>query len=520
MNKKKIGILSATFLGISSIIGSGWLFAPYKSASVAGPAAIYSWIIGAGLIMLLALCFAEVASLYPKRGLTAIVPTLSHNKYFGFPFAIANWLGIVAVIGLEADATVEYLINLIPSVKPYLFVHGQLTWWGDSCSVLLVILFTLVNYWGAKTLVKTNNILTVLKILVPVITGIVIISVAFSPDNFTMIGGSWTPYGASSIVTAILTTGIIVAFNGFQTVVSFASEIKRPYRTIPVSLIISVVVCLGIYLLLQFAFVGAIPSQQLATQGWSQLSFNAPMVQIPLMLGLGVLTSIVYFGATIGPSGTAIAFTGTATRMFTAMSRNQQLPAFFNKMHPEYNISRRSLVMNALLAIVFLLVFRSWGQLAQVLSLFHVVSYLPIPIALCVFRDCMGARRYPFRLPGGRIIALSLFVIFTYLFTMGDVNTVTDIIVIFSVFQTVFIALNVKSIPEFTQAFRQCSVLLGYFLGLLVLVLISPSHSDIVSNAVFIGIVVVFSLTAFYGLTNYERNDAEIINSAVTIYRE
>ena len=42
---KKIGLVSATFLGLTSIVGSGWLFAAYRAAQVAAPAAIFAWII-------------------------------------------------------------------------------------------------------------------------------------------------------------------------------------------------------------------------------------------------------------------------------------------------------------------------------------------------------------------------------------------------------------------------------------------------------------------------------------------
>ncbi len=224
VNKKIIGVTSATALGISSIIGSGWLFAPYRAAAVAGPAAILSWVIGATIVILLGLCFAEIAALYPSRGLSAIIPTLSHNIYFAFPFAIANWLGIVAVIALEADATIEYLINLFPHLRPPLFIHHELTLFGDSFSIVLVILFSLLNFWGAKTLVKTNNIFAVIKVIVPVFIGIAILVTAFHAKNFITYRHSFMPYGVSSILTAILSTGIVVAFNGFQTVISFANE--------------------------------------------------------------------------------------------------------------------------------------------------------------------------------------------------------------------------------------------------------------------------------------------------------
>jgi amino acid transporter len=507
MSKKNIGLVSATFLGISCVIGSGWLFSPYKTAAIAGPGALVTWVVSGAVMLLLALCFAEVASLYPKRGLSAIIPSLSHNKFFGFPFAIANWLGIVAVIGLEADATIQYLMNLTPTLRPYLYVHDQLTWAGNSLSITLVIIYCLVNYWGARTLTKANNVISLLKVLVPIVTALIFISVAFHPVNFTYVSGSLVPYGVKSIAGAILTTGIIISFNGFQSIVSFASEIKKPERTIPLSLVISLLFCLCVYVLLQVAFIGAIPTEML-NNGWQQLQFSAPMIELSVLLGLSIFTSIIYFGATIAPSGAGVAFTGTATRMFTAMSRNGQMPALFNTSHPTYNVSRRSLIANTVLAILFLVMFRSWSQLAEFLSLFHVISYLPIPIALCVFRNAIVTRNYPFRLWGGRFIALFVFTMFTYLFTLGHLKTITEILLMFLAFQVVFIALNVKSIKEALYAVKQCLGIIVYFIGLWTLTFFSPTHHPATNETLFTLLVVAFSIAAFYGLIKYEPNSA------------
>ena len=183
MAKKKMGLFSAVALGVSAIIGSGWLFAAYKTADVAGPAALLSWIIGAFIIGLLAMCFAEIAALYPRRGLSAIIPTMSHNKYFGFPFAIANWLGVVAVIPLEATATVQYLITLAPQWSNYLFYEGALTPVGTLLSVLLEVLFSLVNFWGARSFIKTNNVFAILKVIIPIVVALAIMFVSFHPCN-------------------------------------------------------------------------------------------------------------------------------------------------------------------------------------------------------------------------------------------------------------------------------------------------------------------------------------------------
>ena len=42
----KINLSQLVLLGLGSLIGSGWLFGAWEASSIAGPAAIISWIIG------------------------------------------------------------------------------------------------------------------------------------------------------------------------------------------------------------------------------------------------------------------------------------------------------------------------------------------------------------------------------------------------------------------------------------------------------------------------------------------
>ncbi|MBS0349708.1 MAG: APC family permease [Proteobacteria bacterium] len=505
MTKKKIGLISAIFIGISSILGSGSLFVPYRTATIAGPAAILVWIISGSIILLLALCVAELAALHPKRGLTAIIPTLSHNKFYGFPFAMANWLSVVAVIGLEADASIQYLINLIPNFKPYFYDHDQLTIYGNILSIFLVLIYCLLNYWGAKILVKASNILGVLKIIIPAITALVIIAVAFHPSNFTLLNNGIFHYDQHNIISAILVSGIFVSFNGFQSIVSFSSEVKNPEKNIYLSLIFSILFCLFIYLLLQIAFIGAIPPAMLTQFGWSKLQMSAPMIELALLLGLNLFTSIIYLGAVISPSGAGITFTGSASRMFTAMTRNKQMPEFLGKINPKYHVSHRSLFINTGLAILFLLAFRSWGKLAEFLSLLHIISYLPIPIALCVFRQT-SLKNPSFRLRGGKIVALLLFVFFTYMLTFSYLKLINQIFILFGIGQLVFIATHARSRQELFSSIKQCLGLIVYFSGLWILIYCTATYPYLKSEKSFIFLIITFATLSFYMLTQFQRN--------------
>ncbi len=229
--RHKLGLWSLVFTGIGSIIGSGWLFAAYNAAKYAGSGAFLSWIIGAGIILMLAMVIAEIATLYPIRGLFTRLLTLSHNKDMGFVTALANWLGIVAVIPTEAMATVQYLANSQPQINEVLYANARLTSFGLFLVSLLVIFYAILNNWGARLLSKSNNIITLIKVFVPVITAIVIMYASFHSSNIILDKQSALPDGISGIFTAIVASGIIYAFNGFQSIVSFSSEAKEPEKT-------------------------------------------------------------------------------------------------------------------------------------------------------------------------------------------------------------------------------------------------------------------------------------------------
>ncbi|MFZ9034568.1 MAG: APC family permease [Francisellaceae bacterium] len=499
IHKEKIGLLSATFMGISAIIGSGWLFSPYVAAHISGPAAILAWIIGAIIVLVLGLCFSEIAALYPLRGLSAVITSISHNKYFGFPFAIANWLGIIAVVALEADATIQYLINLFPTIDHLFYSNHQMTPLGNGCAAILVLFYSIINFWGVKLLAKTNNIITLLKLFIPLLTIIVVAFTAFHPQNFTADRGNVMPYGFSSVIATILAAGIIVSFNGFQSIVSFASEIKKPHRTIPMALCLSISTCLVIYLLLQIVFIAALPPELLQS-GWHQLAMSAPMVQLTGLIGLNFFAIILYTGATVAPLGTAITFTGSASRMFTAMARQKQMPKYFDHVHEKYGVSRRSLIFNTILALIFLFLFKSWSDLAEVLGLFHVLSYITVPLAMTVFRQETRRSDYKFYLPGGGIIALLLFFVFNYLISFGSVRIVSELVIMIIVFQVIFVFSNIKheSAEKLIQYLKSTLTLMSYMILLPLMSYLQHFTSIGISLVIIIG----FSMLYFYLLTN------------------
>ena len=63
--RREVGPFALMLTGLGSIIGSGWLFGAWRAAQIAGPGAIWAWVIGAAIIMTVALTYAELGAMFP-----------------------------------------------------------------------------------------------------------------------------------------------------------------------------------------------------------------------------------------------------------------------------------------------------------------------------------------------------------------------------------------------------------------------------------------------------------------------
>src|SRR5690242_14932681 len=102
--QRSVGFYGLMFVSLGSIIGSGWLLGALNAAKVAGPAAILSWLLAAGMLALLALTYAELGATYPVAGGAARFPYYSHGPIVGFTAGWASWLQAVFIPPIEVLA--------------------------------------------------------------------------------------------------------------------------------------------------------------------------------------------------------------------------------------------------------------------------------------------------------------------------------------------------------------------------------------------------------------------------------
>ena len=413
--RRDVGAIALMFTGLGSIIGSGWLFGAAKAARLAGPDAIWAWVIGAVVISFVAIAYAELGAMFPESGGSVRYGHYSHGSLVGFVAGWAAWIAIVSVIPVEAEASVQYMSSWPWEWAQSLYTQGSLSFPGLCISAVLVVIYFLINFWGVKIFARTNSAITFIKLVVPAATALLLMASGFHPENFKIgIHGGAHIGNLAAVLTAVATSGIVFSYNGFQSPVNLAGESRNPGRDVPFGIFGSLVLATIVYLMLQLAFLGAVSPDHLQ-EGWAALKYSSPFAQLALALNLNWLAMMLYADAFVSPSGTGITYTATTARMIHGMERNGTLPAILGRVHPEYGVPRPAMWFNLLVSFVFLFKFPGWDMLAEVISVATIITYLVGPVAVMVLRRTAPDLKRPLRVPGLPIIAPLAFMLSTLL---------------------------------------------------------------------------------------------------------
>ncbi len=258
--KRDIGKTGLLFTGVGSIIGSGWLFGAFDAASMAGPAAILSWAIGAILIIFVALNYSELGVMFPVAGGVVRYPHYAFGSFASYTSGWITWLSAAGTFGIEVLAAVQYASSYMPWLMESKEGVLVLTVPGIFVSIAMVAVFCVINMFGVKFFAQFNNVLVWWKLAVILLVIVVFFALAFNPGHFTSQQfGGFAPNGVAPILAALPAAGIVFSYLGFRKGVEFAGETKNPQRNVPFAVIGSIVLTGIIYILLQVAFIGAIP---------------------------------------------------------------------------------------------------------------------------------------------------------------------------------------------------------------------------------------------------------------------
>ena len=419
--RREVGPWALMFTGLGSIIGSGWLFGAWRAAGLAGPGAVWAWVLGAAIITTIALTYAELGSMFPESGGMVRYAHYSHGSLVGFIGAWANWIAIASVVPVEAEASVQYMAGWKWQWAQDLYIRapggqGELAHAGLVIAAALVVVYFLLNFWSVKLFARSNTAITVFKLVVPAATGVLLIASGFHRENFSVgIHGGAHVTDFAAILTAVATAGIVFSYNGFQSPVNLAGEARHPGRSLPFAILGSIAIATVVYILLQVAYIGSLPPALLAQAGWHGIDFSSPFADLAKMLGLFWLANLLFVDAFISPSGTGMTYTATTARVIYGMERNGTLPKLLGRIDPRWGVPRPAMWLNLAVSFLFLFFFRGWGTLAAVISVATIISYLTGPVSVMTLRRTAPDLYRPFRLRSLAILAGIAFIMSTEL---------------------------------------------------------------------------------------------------------
>ena len=502
--KKQASFMGLMFAGVGGMIGSGWLFGPLETATQAGPLSIFSWLIGGVVVLLIALVFAELATLFPLSGALVHMSDVSHGPLVGFVWGWILILAYVAIAPIEAMAIVSYASAYIPDLTHA--GDGVLTGKGFVVAALILALMVALNFMVIKTVLAVNSWITVWKIFVPIATAFVLIGYSWHPENFFSAAPT---AGTEGIFTAIATGGVFFSLFGFRQALDLAGESSNPQRDVPRAIIGTVLIGTMIYLILQFGFIAALDPAMLDKEGWAALHFKGiagPLAALAAAVGAAWWATILYADAIVSPGACGFVYTTTTSRIVMASAENNALPKWFAKVNSN-GVPWAALILTYVVGLLLFLPFPSWQKMVGYISSITVLSYGIGPILLICLRKSLPDLARPFKLAAAKWLAPLAFVFANWVMLWAGLDSlqfifgIVAIIVLVHVVHQLLVAKHAWAGFAKTSQLSHAWWLIPYFAGMWALTWASPlalGGADHLSFLGAMGASAVLSVGIFY----------------------
>jgi amino acid transporter len=282
--------LGAIAIIVGIVIGAGIFKTPSLVAAITGDVgwALALWVGGAIISLAGALCYAELATLYPHAGGDYHFLTRAYGKNVSFLYGWAKAMVInTGSIALLAFVFGDYMTKVVP-----LGPHSDVYW-----AVIIVVVLTIINLVGIEASANIQTALTVLEI--SGLIAIIIAGFGLFTDSLPLVINpplfSSTPqFGMLGLAMVF----VLLTFGGWNESAYISAELKGTVHTIVRVIVFSILIISVIYLLVNVALINGLGLKQLANSKAAPaellgLAFG-PIGEklLGLFVGVAALTSI------------------------------------------------------------------------------------------------------------------------------------------------------------------------------------------------------------------------------------
>jgi APA family basic amino acid/polyamine antiporter len=430
--KRTIGTMGLIALGIGAIIGAGLFTSTAEAiANHTGPAVTISFVIAGIGCALAGLCYAEFASMIPIAGSAYTYAYATMGEFIAW---IIGW-DLVLEYGVAsakvATSWSEYLNKLLSNVFhiqiPYEFSHSPFQQSADGVhgimnipALFIILLLSLVLVRGVKGSSLVNSIIVVIKV------AIVLLFIGFgwsyiNPENYTPYIPANTNVSGEFGWTGIFAGAGVVffAFIGFDAVSTAAQEAKNPQRDMPKGILLSLLICVVLYILFAHILAGVANYTEFRTVGQEA---SVTYVIDTYMKGYGWLSTLITIAILAGFSSVILVMLMGQSRVFFSMSNDGLVPKIFSQLHPKFKTPWKS---NFLFFIFVGLIaaFIPASIISDMTVIGTLFAFVLVCIGIIVLRKTDPSLPRPFRTPWVPVIPiLGILVCSGLIYTLGPAN--------------------------------------------------------------------------------------------------
>jgi APA family basic amino acid/polyamine antiporter len=387
--RRELGRWDLTAIGVNQVIGGAVFALP---AALAANSGTWSpWLVGAagGASLLIALCFAEVASRFEGTGGPYLFTRAAFGRFAAFEVGWLMWF-------TRAASWASVISVLVASLG---FYWPAITGSGPRAAVITLIIAAIaaVNVRGIRQSSLVLNGLTIAK-LTPLL--IFIVAGLFAIDPSRLVGGR-TPSVHELSTTALL---LIFAFGGYEVVPVPAGEARDPRRAVPFALVMTIVVATAVMTLAQVVALGTLPG--LATS-------RTPLADAAALFLGGAGAALLTIGAICSTGGNNMGQALSGSRNLYALAEQGDLPRFFGRVHPRFRTPANAVLVTSLVSLV-LAVSGTFAATAAASAITRLVVYVATCAATLRLRDprfATAVRPATFVVPLGPVIPIAAILI-------------------------------------------------------------------------------------------------------------
>ena len=381
--KREIGLWGLVSNSINIIIGAGIFILPVIVAEKLGTGSIWAYLVCGFLMIFIMLCFAELGTMITRTGGAYSYIETAFGKYAGFLTTNIFIFGAA----IMANAAVA---NGLADTLSYFMPQFQLQW-------VRILFFGVVfgglaylNIIGIKNAIMIVKINTIAKLIPLLMIGLLGWFFIVPSDNQVSVVNSSKDLGEISLI-------LLFAFVGAETALNVSGEIKNPEKTIPKGIMLSILIVVILYILIQLTVQGILGSAITDFR-------NAPLAEAGRRMFGPFGVTVVLVGASFSMFGNISGMVLNMPRILFAAARDKVLNSeALASVHPKFRTPHISIIVYASMGFIFASV-GEFKQLAMLSSASYLIIYFGVILALIWFRIKDKGEKLNYRVPGGYII--------------------------------------------------------------------------------------------------------------------